>query len=367
MTKHCDFQSRVGDLRGQIMSAILGEVRWEDFLDTLRDFLPNGAATLFYHDASRDRGAFSLASGMDPAALRSYADHYCALNPWMAAATRRPIGVAVPDSAMFDRAALLKTEFYNDYLRPNDLQGAIGVTITRKEECHFFLSVLGDVQDTQSEREALAALRALVPDLRRAFEFYQRRPAPNAAEAERPGAGTMVLGPRRSLRASSGEALRQLELGRVMSVGPTGRVSFRDKHVADRIDACLAAPCVKPTGSGTHVLLVADPPGMPLKLTVMAWPWAEGMRYFRGPECLVLLEALGAGDPDLAEFARLFGLTARETEVAAALLAGLSTQDIASNLGVTFETVRSYLRAPFAKTGTCRQPQLVSLVARCAV
>jgi DNA-binding CsgD family transcriptional regulator len=358
---------RILDLRAQIFAAILGEARWEDFLAGLRTFLPNGAATLFYHDTSVDRGAFSLASGMDPAAQKAYAEHYSALNPWMEAATRRPIGLSVPDSAMFDRRALVKTEFYSDYLLPNNLQGAIGVTIDRRADCHFFLSVLGDVPETEAEGEALAVLRALVPDLRRAFDFYQRKPVPEQAGPESSNRGTMLLGPRRRLRSSSGQARQQLERGYMMSMGPTGRVEFRDQRIARHIDQCLAAACARSESPPPRVLLATDAFGMPLKLTVMTWPWADGMRYFRGPECLVLFEATGRSESELAEFARLFKLTPRECEIAAALMTGLSPKEISALLGINFETVRTYLRSIYGKTGTNRQSQLVSFIARCIV
>ncbi|MHA6344235.1 helix-turn-helix transcriptional regulator [Roseivivax sp. CAU 1761] len=366
MTESFFTDPRVADLRAQIMSAILGEARWEDFLGSLCGVLPNGAATLFYHDTSVVRGAFALAAGIDPTSLEAYAEHYCALNPWMQAATRRPIGLSVPDGAMFDRRELVKTEFYNDFLRPNNLEGAIGVTLTRKEDCHFFLSVLGDVQETEAERAALRTLRALVPDLRRAFEFYQRSAATGLPGPQGSDIGTMVLGPRRRLRSSSGEATRQLELGRVMSVGPTGRVDFKDGRIARHIDDCLASAHKRTAGPAPRAILAADPSGAPLRLSVMTWPWADGMRYFRGPECLVLVEATGWSAGDIAEFARLYGLTPRETDTAYALLTGLAPHEIAAGLGVSLETVRSHIRAIFAKTGTSRQPHLVSLIGRCA-
>ena len=179
--KRAEVEATTRELRGLIYAAILEEVGWDDFLDRLRNLLPGGTATVFFHDAQAGRGAFSLASGLSEAALAAYADHYCALNPWMEAAARRPIGLAVPDCAMLDRAALHHSEFFNDFMRPLGLKGAVGVTVAREAQCNFMLSILGAAADTADRRSLLAVLRAVVPDLRRAFAFYRR--SPNAAVA----------------------------------------------------------------------------------------------------------------------------------------------------------------------------------------
>lgn len=364
MSNAVDVVSRLADLRAGILAALLGEADWEAFLADLAGLLPNGAATLFYHDSTSDRGAFSIASGLGDAALGAYAGHYSALNPWMAAATRRPIGLSVPDSAMLNRRDLLATEFYNDFLAPHDLQGAIGVTLCRKDNCHFFLSVLGDTPETEERREALFVLRALVPDLRRAFTFYQRR----ASEADwglaAGGHGVMRLGPGRRLYDAEGEAARQLESGGLMSVGPTGQLDFRDRQISAQVEACLASGCAPGSAPRPRTFLAIGDGGVPLKLTVLGRPWGRGARYFAGPECLVLIENRSPSPENLTAAARLYGFTRRETDVATALCAGQGTRQIAETEGIGFETVRSHLRALMEKTSTHSQVQLVALLSR---
>ena len=98
----------------------------------------------------------------------------------------------------------------------------------------------------------------------------------------------------------------------------------------------------------------------------MARPWDSGERYFRGPECVIFVEDTERHRRNLTEAARLFGLTPKETEVACALRAGKSTRHIATDLCISFETVRSHMRSLFAKTDTHSQTELVALMARCA-
>ena len=53
------------------------------------------------------------------------------------------------------------------------------------------------------------------------------------------------------------------------------------------------------------------------------------------------------------------GLSAREAEVAALLASALDVPQIAARLGLSVETVRSHLKAVFAKANVHSQAQLV--------
>jgi DNA-binding CsgD family transcriptional regulator len=66
------------------------------------------------------------------------------------------------------------------------------------------------------------------------------------------------------------------------------------------------------------------------------------------------------------EHAELFELTAREVDVASALLEGHSVESLAARLGISRNTVRVHLKALFRKTGTNRQPDLVRILSDAA-
>jgi DNA-binding CsgD family transcriptional regulator len=70
---------------------------------------------------------------------------------------------------------------------------------------------------------------------------------------------------------------------------------------------------------------------------------------------------------DEAPLMSLFGLTAAEARVTALLTAGRSLADIARELQVSFETVRTHVARARAKTDTASQVDLVRLVLRSVV
>lgn len=77
---------------------------------------------------------------------------------------------------------------------------------------------------------------------------------------------------------------------------------------------------------------------------------------------LVLFESGLADDSALREhFFRAYSLTRSESLTAQEVLNGRSPSEMAEAMGLTVATIRSYLKQVFAKTGTHRQSELVSL------
>ncbi len=59
----------------------------------------------------------------------------------------------------------------------------------------------------------------------------------------------------------------------------------------------------------------------------------------------------------------IFGLTPAEQRVAAAMLTGLATADIADRHGVSLATVRSQVQSIFNRLGVRRQSDMIRLIA----
>jgi DNA-binding CsgD family transcriptional regulator len=71
----------------------------------------------------------------------------------------------------------------------------------------------------------------------------------------------------------------------------------------------------------------------------------------------------GAFSLDRANFIQSqFGLTAAEMRVVLALVAGNDVATISDKLDISSETVRTHVKSTFAKTGTNRQSEIVSLM-----
>ncbi|MGK9337336.1 helix-turn-helix transcriptional regulator [Sinorhizobium meliloti] len=76
--------------------------------------------------------------------------------------------------------------------------------------------------------------------------------------------------------------------------------------------------------------------------------------FLEGPRVAILLKPLSASEK-LASYA----LSAREGEVAKAILVGKSVQQIADECDLSRETIRTQLKSVFAKLGVASQIELV--------
>lgn len=105
---------------------------------------------------------------------------------------------------------------------------------------------------------------------------------------------------------------------------------------------------------------MADVPAAVMHVLPLA---GQGRDAFAGGRAILVVTRL---DPPAAPTAELLGglfdLTAAEARVARAITQGLTTDEAASGLGLSRETVRSYLKAIFGKTGVGRQADLIALL-----
>lgn len=90
-----------------------------------------------------------------------------------------------------------------------------------------------------------------------------------------------------------------------------------------------------------------------------------GSDVFGGGRAILFISDLTKSQTSNATLLRLiFGLTAAEARLMVALCESNDLDDVAVSFGVSRETVRTQLRAVFAKAGCRRQAELVTLVAR---
>jgi DNA-binding CsgD family transcriptional regulator len=87
--------------------------------------------------------------------------------------------------------------------------------------------------------------------------------------------------------------------------------------------------------------------------------------FFGGGFGILVITRLSAPAPlDIGLLQGLFDLTASEARLASRIAEGLTLDHIAARTAISYETVRSQLKAVFAKTGAKRQSELAALLAR---
>ena len=83
-----------------------------------------------------------------------------------------------------------------------------------------------------------------------------------------------------------------------------------------------------------------------------------------GDTLLYFTDLVAEWAPSERLLGRIFQLTAAEARLASSLAAGEGIRAASTRLAISRETVRTQLRAIFAKTGTRRQAELTALLSR---
>ena len=356
------------ELRGLVYGALLGENDWTTFLDRFSNLVPECKTTLFYHDARLQAGAYTISRGLPDQTKVSYAAHYAPRNPWMKGATTRPVGLVVSDQYMLTRQDLKRTEFYNDWLSPQGIEGCIGVTLHREGSHNSFLAITTPHSEAHEETGVMGALRNIVPDLQRVFQHYRKSgsPTPSAGEVTHPDLGTLTIGADRRVKTVNQVAQGIFGYTPLLTCDPLGRFQSSDEHLQHWIDHCLKLwgqpACMPPVRS----FLLGQAPALPTRVTVIPTSIDQGERFFRGPECHLIIEPPPSRVAHLDQLKAFYALTSAEARVCACLASGASPREIAEQHGVGIQTIRSQLKSAYQKTGMTKQSDLVWLVTKFA-
>lgn len=374
-------ERRVADISRDVAAAIdaatFGLGSWDEVPLTLSRAFPGSFGILYNMNFPEKQLNFLSVQNTEAVFATSLAEHFAYINPWAPYWTSVRSTFIAASEEVFPARTFAKSEFYNDWLVPqNKAEAAAGMKIVgeRDEAVHLLLhfpltrselydkvgkEVLGRVRGNFERSVNLARL------LRADVEGALAR----SALLERSRGAAFVIDGARLLRDANAEAERLLSVGDGVAVR-YGRCHLTDKEADARFGAALekltegrptnAARITFRTAAGAWQVSLAALPLPPESGAVAALLPPR-------PMVLVLVTNLKARAPaagDLAVLASLFALTPAEIAFCRRLLLGELVAEAAERLGLTEGTARTRLKAILHKTGTTRQGQLMLLLSR---
>lgn len=351
-----------GELIDLIYAALLGEAAWQNFVDRLAAAMPEGKTVLFFHDAAKFKGCYALAAGLDDGAVAAHNEYFCAINPWMPRASIRRIGVGVIAEKMLPRDELFRTEFYNDFLLPNAVRSAVGVTVDREDGLSFLLSTMTAQIEPELNQPFAEQLTRLAPHLKRASNYYRNNSAARAATElgaslfDAVEIGMVVIGDGARIKAISETGQAMLRGAAPFSFSPLGRIKLRDGDANTVLRGMLERAYEGPK--------IASFFFHESRVTLIRMEKDHISAFFEGPTIVALMEPFGIGARkfDAGHFALLYGLSGAETRALSGIIGGKSVRQIAEDAAVSRETIRTQVKSLYAKTGVKSQVDLVRLV-----
>jgi DNA-binding CsgD family transcriptional regulator/PAS domain-containing protein len=349
-----------------VYAAAVTPQQWEPALHEIRRILGGTVGTL----SEAAGGVWSIQATTASADVgKTYAEHYYRLDYVLAGVENGPVGAIRTGTELV--APQTNTEFYNDWMRPNDLGDGLFVRLTggQRLSCLVVASPRGAESFDTPARVKL--MNRLVPHLQQALRTRDKLAALANSTVELAGAlevarhGVIIVtsdhlvinlntAADRMLRADDGLCMRS---GRISAACTPAEqelhCAIQHALAGDRstVRTGRSLTCVRPSGKRPYVIHVlpshrrnADEP-------------------LRQPMALVLIiDPEDEPEPTTALLRRLYRLTQAEAQVALHVMHGADLKQISEELAISLTTVRTHLQHVFDKTDTHRQAELVRLL-----
>jgi DNA-binding CsgD family transcriptional regulator len=367
-------EDQYDNLIGKIYDAAVMPELWPVFLEQLSDVLQSSGTVLYLVDffsrnvtCQCDEISFIQSVRIPPESVLSFDNYYSKVNAWYENSSDLPEGKFITTDNLLSARELVKTEWYNDWLKPlNYFHGMIG-HILKQDALTVRLSIFRSKQQPFSAEET-ALFARLVPHLRRSCMIHK-----SFSEIKR-------------IHTTNVDLFNRLPIGLVL-LDKSGQTVFAN-HMAetltrnsDGLYLNTAGRCLTSNASETRALnqLISNAAGlgqgnaMSLRrsnserpLSVIAVSLQNQPLPFFGSESVV---ALFICDPDIpleldeSLLTQCYDLSPSEAKLATALLRGQTPTDYAQMRGVSNNTVKTQLKQVLAKTGTHRQSELIQMLA----
>ena len=353
------------ELLDHIYDAALDPALWPRFIESFAAGYPGGQGVMYTVDPGTAR---VVLANWDPAWTRAYNTHFDQVNPWVPRMSTRPAGVANSAEQMMAPEAFRRTEYFNDFLRPQGFGTGVGATILRTGTRVVGVSVLfrGDV----SEPTDLERLAFLVPHLRRAMDVNAALARTTLGQQASSAVLDQVDQPVVVVDADARVLLCNRSAERFLAGGALASHGAGDLRRKVREAALEGEPGMgRVAGGWSRLPQPARLPGEPSEVQVLVTPLRGSADLLTAlfpsiarAALLLISEPVAPQVPGGRELRRRYGLTSSEARVVLLLLEGKPPSAIAGALDLRVSTVRQYLKTVFDKTGTHSQVELMSLL-----
>ncbi|MCE7797196.1 helix-turn-helix transcriptional regulator [Sphingobium sufflavum] len=287
------------------------------------------------------------------------------INPRIAAAIGAPL-LEVRSEAHYQRARpLLKSEIYLDFCRDYDISHGCQTKLFEGDGGIVGLAVLRTERDGPSTAEQRALFAAVAPFVRSAVRMQMalERDGPKlmTGALETVSAAAFICNRAGRVLAHTAAAEQLLDGGRI-GIG-AGLLRVPGHAMQDRLARALArhgGPLPLPLES----LVLEDRAngGPPLLLDIVAMPRGPWRFDFDTRIMVVVRGADRWHGSASAVLQGIYGLSPAEADIALRLARGQPRETVAEERRARLETIRSQIKAIFAKLGVTREVELVVML-----
>lgn len=331
---------------------------------------------LFSSHSRERREALLIGHRLDDDLVRDFGTIWYRKDAWAESAARQGLmkaGVVVTGEQLVPDGQLRRTEFYNEFCRPANMGSMLGSVLFDGKEARSPLPFTnlcwyrppGRASFGNRERRVL---QAILPQLQWAVLLDDQRQqlGRQMAISEAQSAGNHAV----LLIDSSGQIVDMNERAGPLLEGRRPFIKCRNGHIQTLGERSApgfsdAAAYCQVTGNPVRIM-VQGARATDLVAGTLSKVTAKTAYRLGGSQRSLMLLVLNLEARNYADAARrageLFGLSAAETSVLAAILEGLTVEEIAERRCASIATVRTQVKQILSKSGHVRQVDLIRLL-----
>lgn len=368
-----DSEDKALQLIGKAYDAALDESKWPSFLEAFATAAGGSSAILRSNDMLSRSASFNASVGYDHAWQAAYCDHFVKLDFYDNVMNQYAPGTIISSSQHVDQKELRKSEYYNDYLCPQDKVYSIGVFLL-KDDSHSL--VLGTQRGKRADAfgaEELRLMNILVPHVTRAVQVHRKVHAVTAEKEQAQGTlDQMRIGV--ILTNRFGTPLYLNRAAELLMTQDVGLGIFHKKlAVHSPSETVQLLQLIFDASQGQNGVAI----GGDMRITMpnridflhcVVTPVSPEISFMMniaiGTDCVaVFLSRPGGLQLSPKRLVTLYKITPAEARLAARLAALRTVEEAAEDLGISVSTARTQLKTVFGKTGTRSQSELLMLLA----
>jgi DNA-binding CsgD family transcriptional regulator len=372
---------RYDDLVHGIYDAALHPERWPTVVQEIAGVFDAPRALMWTYFNKPANGGFSFSYNI-------WAAHGAEFDPWVSAAGaqgRLVEGVVSLDHELVSEEELLRTDFYRDVLEPMDIAkvcSGIVFDTTDSFKLPTAISIYRSLRDPAFSKEDAEVFGRLLVHLSRALGLMYNlrdrefRLAASLSALDRLASGVVLLDSHKRMAFGNKSALELLQRGdpiqlcsaqhssTPLQLALHGRLRSFEGRFQMAIDAVLRGVASDAGEHFTQALVLPTDRGQPACVIHVA-PLPNTHDFGGGVPSRAIVfiyDVRAAASVAPEQLSSLFGLTPAEARAAIAVSRGGSMEEIAQRLSVSPNTLKTHLKAAYAKTGTHRQAELLKLL-----
>ncbi len=366
---------RAEKLLDQIYDAASDNDLWSAVLTEIADLTRSQGGMLFGQSLGAQKVYFDFNGRLSEECNRVYQERHMR-NDWSMRMEHRPVGQLVFSDDILDLASLQKTAFFDEVLRPQDLAHNAMMALAAKDDFRAAFNICRSPKVGAFGAEEREILEWLQPHLRRSvslgfqFETYQALSKVGFNVVDRMSDGVIVFDRSGRIVYSNPAADAFGGIGGVLDFSRrrtlTVRAKGHDRIFSDLLQAVLsgkpAAAMSIPHSSegGSLTLVLSSVRGRDLARF-------SDQRVKDAVAVLLIIDPLKRISVPAGRLREAYGLTGMEAKVALEIASGKTLPDIAKQLDLSRNTVKSHLLKTFGKIGVSRQTELAVLIASIGV